>query len=84
MESETYTPEYEVSGRGLKYYKPTWLSGEEDASISVYESSLASDPCLWVMLSHNGAEEPVQLTLGEAAELANTLAYAVENHYQND
>lgn len=62
-----------LSDRGFKFYKPV-------KNISVYESSNAMEPCLWINNELGG--DSMQLTSYEALELAMTLIEAVQNHYQ--
>jgi len=62
-----------ITDRGFKWYKPV-------KNIQVYESSNASEPCLW--LNNELGGDSMQLTAGEALELAMTLTEAVQNHYQ--
>ena len=89
-EDEHLTPTYTTQG-----YK--WLpmiNGLYGDAVQVYESSLASQPALWLRIAgasqdtgrrnHMQLWRQVHLSADAAVELAQQLLWMVEHHYQND
>lgn len=69
------------------------IPSEYGGQVRVYESSTATQPCIWLMAEApvnlnepTGAmlEAPIHLTVKNAKKLAQQLMFLVENHYQND
>lgn len=79
------TPPYlvpRVSDRGFQSM-PELSSGY--GVVSVYESSRADLPCLWVRVQQPGSGEGVaELTLEYAARLRDQLDYLINSHYQKE
>ncbi|HEY3559695.1 MAG TPA: hypothetical protein VGL05_19635 [Kribbella sp.] len=67
-----------TTDRGFDHY-PT-IPGAYGGEASVYESSAASGPHVWL----NVTESPLHLTAENATKLAEQLLALVANHYQND
>ncbi len=60
--------------RGFKWYKPV-------ANCTVYESSNAAEPKLWLKVQDD-IETITELSWQQALQLAETLSEAVRQHYQ--
>jgi hypothetical protein len=76
LSRETIGRRWEASDRGLRYYTPVEL--DRGSLVSVYESSAAASPHLWLNLDGQTAH----MTVEQAEALCTTLGLAIEQHYQ--
>jgi hypothetical protein len=67
------------------------FAGRPHGFASLYESSNAEEPCVWLHVREGGGgpsipapEATVQLTLDAAAKLRDQLTWLIEHHYQAD
>jgi hypothetical protein len=67
-----------TSDRGFTSLPP--ILDEYGGTATVYESSAASAPHIWLNVKGSGR---LHLTVESAQQLAEQLMYLVQNHYQN-
>src|SRR4051812_5026736 len=67
--------------RGFAHLPP--LEDTSGRGFSVYESSAAEEPCVWLNVSGEG-KTYLHLDAETAWKLADQLRHAVRNHYQGD
>lgn len=78
---------YEITDRGFAHLKPIpertrWGDGER-GEVRIYESSSATEPCIWISVVEVGeSAATAELTLKSAKKLAKQLRWLVKNHYQ--
>jgi hypothetical protein len=79
--------QYTESDRGFKCYTP--IKDTYGGQVGVYESSAATQPCIWVSIQQfprsDGSVDPeaaVHITLEQAERLRDILQAAITNHYQ--
>lgn len=73
-----------LSSRGFARYPPL-VDTYGTHEVQVYESSAASEPCLWVNVGATDDPEPrcaAHLTLEQAQQLADQLLDAIQHHYK--
>jgi len=78
------------SERGFRHYDA--IETRYGHVVSVYESSAASEPCLWVRVElpqeaavqqgMEPGEQAAHMTLDQAVDLRDTLSVAIRDHYQ--
>lgn len=70
-----------ITNRGFAHFEP--VRSEPRGSVRVYESSAASQACIWVnAVGYDGSDATVHLALEEAGTLRDQLTWLLENHYQ--
>lgn len=79
-----------ITDRGFKHMPS--VDGRQHESVSVYESSLATEACIWLQArSPKDRNDPtgpvveqatVELTVEAAVSLAEQIEWLVRNHYQ--
>lgn len=72
-----------VTDRGFKHM-PEIAGTYHQAVLSIYESSAAEGPHIWLYAHGNKGDCTVHLTLESAAHLWEQLEYLINNHYQNE
>jgi hypothetical protein len=84
------TPEPTVTARGFAHHAP--VPSEYGGEVTVYESSAASGPHLWLRVESpvdlnqpegEMLEGVAHLTLENAELLRDQLTHLIDNHYQN-
>jgi hypothetical protein len=77
---------YETSDRGFRYYEPVEATYGE--KVSVYESSTAMSPHIWIAIEADDSTAGQQghlmanLAVETAEVLIATLRQAIDDHYQ--
>lgn len=79
---------FTTSERGFKQMET--ITDQYLGSVIVYESSVATEPCLWVRIKENPTvltqpkpgEAAAHLTLDQVRELRDQLNWLIDNHYQ--
>lgn len=73
--------EFTTTSRGFDHMP--LIAGEYGGFVSVYESSAALSPHIWLRAqSERGDEVTLHLTADNARKLAEQIAYLVRHHYQ--
>lgn len=71
-----------VSGRGFRAFDPVYGSPARSAVV-VFESSLATEPAVWLRaIDEDGAAAVVSLPLAAAVRVGQQLLWFGQNHYQ--
>ena len=75
----TLAGQVKTSDRGFHSFALIAAKEGYEGWVKVYESSAASEPCIWVSTEEGPA---VHLTLEKATLLRDQLSWLIENHYQ--
>jgi hypothetical protein len=72
-----------IDDRGLKHMPKISCDDAGGTRIGVYESSLATEPSLWIRITDSrGHEAYAPLALSKAVQLAEQIMWLSEHHYQ--
>jgi len=78
---DTTASEDTITDRGFRHTKA--VDGTyADTRVKVYESSAASEPCVWVSASDSGEDVAVHLTVESARTFAANIIRVCDLHYQ--